>query len=532
MQGHCAILGLLLTITTQVANGAPPLASVDLMTSDGAKAVDGEWRYSDVQLVKTHFFGPDANGQPYGSEVDTFDYTPHAGARDFDDSAWPILAPESLSMRRGNGRVSFNWYRLSLTVPDRIDKIATHGTDVVFRTVVDDYAEIWVDGELARGAGQRGGSVVAGWNAVNELVIAHNVQPGQKIHLAIFGINGPISAAPTNFIYLHQARLDLYPGEKVPFAAPPVEANVEVERVAPAIDAIVPANAKVFKLAEGFQFTEGPVWHPGGYLLFSDPNANRIYKYTEPGQLEVFREHSGYAGADIGEYKQPGSNGLALDAEGRLTINQHGNRRVQRLEPDGTETVLAERYQGKRLNSPNDLVYKRDGAIYFTDPPFGLPRFEQDPRRELNVSGVYRARDGQVDLLASDLKGPNGIAFSPDEQFLYIGNWDPKRKVVMRYPVQGDGRLGAGTVLFDMTDAPGEDAIDGIKVDTVGNLYVSGPGGLWILDAQGHHLGTIHAPRHPHNMAWGGADGRTLYLTAQDRLYRIELMIPGYGVAR
>ena len=532
MQCHTLIAGLLVTIGTQLASAAAPLASVDLMTSEGAKAVGGQWRYSDVQLVKTHFRGPDAKGQPYGPEVDTVDYTPHAGASDFDDSAWPILIPESLSTRRSNGRVSFNWYRLSLTVPDHIGKVATRGTNVVFSTVVDDYAEIWVDGELARRAGQRGGTVVAGWNAENELVVAHNVQPGRKIHLAVFGINGPISAAPTNFIYVHQARLDLYPGDKVPFAAPPVEVNVEVEHVAPAIDTIVPANAKVFKLAEGFQFTEGPVWHPGGYLLFSDPNANRIYKYTEPGTLEVFREHSGYVGADIAEYTQPGSNGLALDAKDRLTINQHGNRRLLRIEPDGTASVLAARYQGKRLNSPNDLVYKRDGAIYFTDPPFGLPRFEQDPRRELNVSGVYRARDGQVDLLASDLKGPNGIAFSPDEQFLYIGNWDPKRKVVMRYPVQADGRLGAGNVFFDMTQAPGEDAIDGIKVDTAGNLYVSGPSGLWILDAQGHHLGTIRAPRHPHNMAWGGADGRTLYLTAQDRLYRIELMIPGYGVAR
>ena len=300
-------------------------------------------------------------------------------------------------------------------------------------------------------------------------------------------------------------------------------------RADPGIDQIVPPNPKIWKLAEGFKFTEGPIWIPersSGHLLFSDPNANTIYSYRD-GTLGVYRMPSGYAGPDIAQYSQPGSNGLTLDGRGRLTIDQHGNHRVIRVEEDGSETVLADSYRGKRLNSPNDLVYRSDGSLYFTDPPFGLPKFFDDPRKELPYSGVYRWKDGELTLLTTELTGPNGIAFSPDEKYLYVGNWDDKFKVVMRYPLLADGTLGKGEVFYDMTQAPGEEAIDGLKVDVKGNVYVSGPGGLWILSPDGRHLGTIIPPRHPHNMTWGDPDGRTLYVTAEDRVYRIRLNIPG-----
>ncbi|MBI2955702.1 MAG: SMP-30/gluconolactonase/LRE family protein [Acidobacteria bacterium] len=328
---------------------------------------------------------------------------------------------------------------------------------------------------------------------------------------------------------MRYARLEFYPGGPVPLAVTPAEVNVEVVRLDPAMDALVGPNPKIWKLAEGFKFTEGPVWVPNGsYLLFSDPNSNIIYKYTPDGKLEVFRQPSGYSGADIVDYGQPGSNGLTLDPQGRLTINEHGNHCVTRLEANGRLSVLAERYQGKRLNSPNDLVYKSDGALYFTDPPFGLPRFYDDPRKELHYSGIFRwSPAGGLELLSTDLKGPNGIAFSPDEKYLYVGNWDLENKVVMRYEVQPDGRLTNGRVFFDMTGAAGEDALDGIKVDQAGNLYVSGPGGLWVISPEGRHLGTIKAPRHIHNMAWGDADGKTLYLCARSALYRMRLNIPG-----
>ena len=496
-----------------------PLARVDLTTGAGLDVVQGAWRYQDVELIPTQFGG-----------TATWDYTPHAGARDFDDSEWQKIDPSTLAARRGHGRISFNWYRLLITVPEQIDGLAIAGTTAYFETSLDDYAEVWVDGELPRLTGQNGGSIVAGWNATNRLAIGRNVKPGQKIQLAVFGINGPISDPPTNFIWMRLAKLSFEKGPGVPLAVPAQEVNVRVVRLDPALDAIVPANPKIFKLAEGFQFTEGPVWsRDGGYLLFSDPNANRIYAY-EPkgGALSLFRPNSGYEGADIAEYGQPGSNGLTFDGKGRLTIDQHGNHRVVRVENDGQLTVLADRYDGKRLNSPNDLVYKSDGAVYFTDPPFGLPKFYDDPRKELPYSGVYRSSRGRVTLLTRELKGPNGIAFSPDEKYLYVGNWDPAAKVVLRFPVKRDGTLGASSVFADLTtQVPGEEALDGIKVDKLGNLYLSAPDGLRIYSSTGKHLGTVIAPRPIHNFAWGGDDGRTLYLTARDRLYRIALLVEG-----
>jgi len=303
--------------------------------------------------------------------------------------------------------------------------------------------------------------------------------------------------------------------------------------VDPRIDSIVSRDAKIEKLAEGFTFTEGPVWvrdENGGYLLFSDPNENTIYRWAPDGQVSVYRTKSGYTGVDISQYFQPGSNGLALDKEGRLTIDEHGNRRVTRLEKNGAITVLADKYQGKRLNSPNDLVYKSDGSLYFTDPPFGLPKVYDDPRKELPFSGVFRLKDGQLQLLTAELKGPNGLAFSPDEKYFYVDNWDVQKKVVMRFEVQPDGTLANGRVFFDVTHVPGEIALDGLKVDRAGNVYFSGPGGIWVISPDGKHLGTIKGPELPANFAWGDPDGRTLYMTARTGLYRIRLNIPGTGI--
>ncbi len=509
-----------------------PAATIDLATAEGVALVGGQWRYSDTRIVEVDFRGPGADGQPTGRPIRTYDYSPHAGGADFDDSGWEVIEPATLTARRGAGRIGFNWYRIRLTIPERIGGLDPTGSTAVFETALDDYAEVWVDGELPRALGQRGGSVVAGWNAANRLVVGRGVRPGQTIQLAVFGINGPLSNPPTNFIWVRHARLEFYPGAEVPLALTPQEVNVEVVRLDPAMDAIVGPNPKIWKLAEGFRFTEGPVWVPEGrHLLFSDPNSNIIYKYTSDGRLSVFRQPSGYSGADIAEYGQPGSNGLALDGEGRLTIDEHGNHRVSRLERDGSVTVLADRYEGKRLNSPNDLVYRSDGTLFITDPPFGLPKFFDDPRKELPFSGVYALRQGELRLLTSEFTGPNGIALSPDEKHLYIGNWDEKHKVVVRYDLAPDGTISSGRVFFDMTSAPGEDAIDGVKLDRQGNVYVSGPGGLWVLSPEGKHLGTIIAPKHVHNMAWGDEDGKTLYLCAGSALYRMRLGIPGAGLA-
>ena len=511
----------------QVTADAPavrPDAIVNLATEDGAALVRGQWRYSDAKIVEIdhHAAGPDL--RPSGPLNRTNDIDPKAGATDFNDAAWQAIPPSGLEARRSNGRLSFGWYRINLTVPDRVGTFDTKGSTVVFEIVVDDYAEVWVDGKLPIALGQAGGQFVKGFNAPNRVVVTHDAVPGQRIQLAVFAANGPLSNPPGNFVWVRSATLDFYSKGRLGRKS---ETKAQVKRADPALDAIVPQDLKIEKLADGFIFTEGPLWVPDGYLLFSDPNANTIYRWTPDGQVSVFRTKSGYAGVDIAEYGQPGSNGITLDAEGRVTINEHGNRRVVRIEKTGAVTVLADRYHGKRLNSPNDLVYRSDGALFFTDPPFGLPKAFDDRRKELPFSGVYSLKDGTLKLAAADLSGPNGIAFSPDERYLYVANWDEKKKVVMRYRAHEDGTLTDGAVFFDMTSAPGEDALDGVKVDVRGNLYVSGPGGLWILSPEGKHLGTIVGPEHPHNLAWGDGDGRTLYLTAQTGLYRIRLNVPG-----
>jgi gluconolactonase len=506
-----------------------PDAVIDLATRKGAELVKGQWRYSDTRIIEVDSRGVGPDLKPSGAPNKTYDYTPHAGTADFDDSKWEAIDPTTLDARRSTGKICFNWYRIALTVPKKIGSFDPTGSTVAFEIVIDDYSEIWVDGKLPRVLGQPGGPVIKGFNAPNRVVIGRDVKPGQRIQLAVFGANGPISYSPENFIWIKSATLDFYKAPKVG-----TEQKTEILRADPALDEIVTPGTKIEKLAGGFLFTEGPVWVPrtadsDGYLLFSDPNNNIIYRWTPDGQLSIYRTKSGYAGADIGEYGQPGSNGLTLDREGRLTINQHGYRRVVRLEKNGQLTVLADQFEGKRLNSPNDLVYKSDGALYFTDPPFGLPKFFDDPRKELPYSGVFRVSpDGkQVKLLTTELKGPNGLAFSPDEKYFYLDNWDEKKKVIMRYEVNPDGTLANGKVFFDMTSAPGEDALDGLKVDQKGNLYVSGPGGLWVISPEGKHLGTISGPEHPHNFAWGDDDGKTLYLCARTGLYRIRLNVPG-----
>jgi gluconolactonase len=292
----------------------------------------------------------------------------------------------------------------------------------------------------------------------------------------------------------------------------------------PRIDELVPAEARLERVAAGFEFTEGPVWAPDGALLFSSPNTNAIYRLDpEAGRVTVFRSKSGYRGADIGRYAQPGSNGLAFSPDGLLTICQHGDRRVIRVNPHGDVTVLADRYEGRRLNSPNDLVYRSDGTLYVTDPPFGLPEAFDDPAKELPFSGVFRVRDGEVSLVTDELAGPNGIALSPDERALYVGNWDLERKVVMRYPLDDAGaRAGDGEVLCDLTNAPGDDAIDGLEVDRAGHVYVCGPGGIWVVSPDGDTLGRIELPEDPHNLTWGDADRRALYITALTSIYRMR----------
>ncbi len=527
-----------------VTDQSPPLpdAVVDLRTDEGAAAVNGRWRYTDAELTVADHRAAGADNKPSGPAVKTHDVKPRADAGDFDSAAWRDIPARSVEQRRTNGRLAFGWYRFDFTVPERAGDFSTTGSTIVLEVVVDDYAEVWIDSEAPTVLGQRGGTLIGGWNAPNRVIVRRDARPGANVRVAIFAANGPLSNPPPNYVWIRSATLDFYKPGRAPSNAP-VPVAARIERADPAFDAVIAPDARVERLADGFSFTEGPLWVPvvndaryggggrGGYLLFSDPNKNVIHRFDPlSGEVSIFRTKSGYSGAGgvpIGEYHQPGSNGLALDPQGRLTICEHGNRRITRLEPNGSITVLADRYEGARLNSPNDLVYRSDGTLYFTDPPYGLPKVYDDPRKELPYSGVFCVYNGRLKLVSTELKGPNGLAFSPDEKHLYVDNWDEQRKVVLRYDAGPDGELSNPVVFVDLTSIKGEICFDGLKVDTTGNVYVSGPGGVWVFSGAGRHLGTISPPEIPANFAFGDDDRRTLYMTARTGLYRVRLNVPG-----
>ena len=301
-----------------------------------------------------------------------------------------------------------------------------------------------------------------------------------------------------------------------------------VVKLDPALDAIVPVDYKIEKLSGGFMFTEGPLWRTEGgpHLLFSDVRGNAIYKWDAgSGEVSDFRKPVFEGEYEEGRYI--GSNGLTRDPQGRLIICEHGNRRVLRIEKDNEETVIAERYNGKRLNSPNDIVYKSDGWAYFTDPPYGLAGLDDDPAKELDFNGIYRlSPDGKLELLNDKQTRPNGLSFSPDEKTLYVANSDAALKVWMAYGVNDDGTLDKGRVFADATSETAEGLPDGLKLDKQGNLYLTGPGGVWIYNPEGKHLGSIQPEEVPANVAWGD-DGKTLYMTARTGLYRIALNAEG-----
>jgi gluconolactonase len=314
---------------------------------------------------------------------------------------------------------------------------------------------------------------------------------------------------------------------------PPASDTVsKLVRLDPRFDTLVPRDAVLEKLAGDFAWVEGPVWHrQGKYLLFSDIPNNAVFKWQENDGVSLFLRPSGYSGTALFSGREPGSNGLAFNAAGHLVLCEHGDRRVARLEVDGRKTTLADRYQNKRLNSPNDLVFKSNGDLYFTDPPFGLPGAFDDPHKELRFSGVYRlARSGELTLLTTALRAPNGIAFSPDEKTLYVSNADPQRAVWMAYDVRDDNTLANGRVFFDATawTTSKKGLPDGLKVDQSGNLFATGPGGLYIFAPDGTHLGSIEMDVPTANVAWGG-DGSILYVTADTALYRIALRTKGAG---
>ena len=316
-----------------------------------------------------------------------------------------------------------------------------------------------------------------------------------------------------------------------PQPAKPVH-EITIVRLDPLFDKLVPINVKVERIAGGHKWVEGPVWNrQQGYLLFSDIPDNSVYKWQEGKGESLFLKPSGYTGKMPFQGLEPGSNGLAYDLHGRLVLAEHGDRRIARLERNGQKTTLVERFNGKRINSPNDVVFKSNGDLYFTDPPFGLPKSYNDPRKETPFQGVYRyAKDGKLTLLTEDIKAPNGIAFSPDEKKLYISNADPVNAVWMVYDVKPNGNIDNGKVLFNATAwaKTKAGAPDGMKVDREGNIFGAGPGGIHVIAPDGRHLGSIEISAPTGNVAWG-EDGSSLFITSNTNVYRLKLTTKGAG---
>jgi len=323
----------------------------------------------------------------------------------------------------------------------------------------------------------------------------------------------------------------------------PTRVNFKVERLDPALNDIVPMDPVLEQVvtSKDFKWTEGPIWISTGYLLFAEIPSNSIRKWVPGGGVSVFMQPSGWQEPQPYTGPEPGSNGMTLDRLGRLTVAGHAQRDVWRLEqvnPKAQKTVLADTYQGRRLNSPNDLAYKSDGSLYFTDPPYGLPKLDDDPTKQMKINGVYRILGAtsqkpgappdhsHLVQLVTDLPRPNGICFSPDEKYLYVNNSEPK-KFWMRYTVKPDGSLTEGKVFFDASSDTRIGAPDGQKVDKNGNLYSAGPGGVWIFSPEGKHLGTLDIPERVGNLNWGDADHKTLYIAASSSVYRLRLKIAG-----
>jgi gluconolactonase len=307
----------------------------------------------------------------------------------------------------------------------------------------------------------------------------------------------------------------------------------EVVRSSPALDELIAPDAKIEVIASGFDWTEGPLWVPddqGGKLLFSDIPQNSIYEWRLGKGAKLFMKPSGFTG--VGHYSaEPGSNGLLLDKDRRLVCCEHGDRRLSVLTVGGGKRTLADNYQGKRFNSPNDCAMKSNGDIYFTDPIYGLPKQENDPSREMDWCGVYRiATDGKVTLLTKEMTRPNGIGFSPDEKTLYVAQSDSAAAIWKTFEVKADGTLGAGKVFYDATKSMGKlpGAPDGFKIDQKGNLFATGPGGVYVLTPKGELLGRISTGERTANVAWGD-DGSMLYMCADTYICRIKTKTKGNG---
>ena len=313
-----------------------------------------------------------------------------------------------------------------------------------------------------------------------------------------------------------------------PAPAPEKPAAVgSIVRLDAAFDELVPKDGQLEKLADGFTFTEGPLWRPSGVLWFSDVVGNVVRQWSPDGKVAEILNPGGYDGKGnlpAGGYNGP--NGMTADKDGAVLLCQHGYRRIVRISKGMKITTVVDKYEGRRLNSPNDVVYRSDGSLYFTDPPYGLPKGDDDPAKELKFNAVFRMAKGKLQPVIKDLSRPNGIAISPDQKTLYIGNSDEKNRIWMAYDIADNGTVTNGHLFADVTPEKDAGVPDGMKVDSKGDIWASGPGGIWVFSPTGKHLGTIKMPEIPANCNWGD-DWKSLYITARTGLYRIKLAVAG-----
>ena len=301
---------------------------------------------------------------------------------------------------------------------------------------------------------------------------------------------------------------------------------MSIIRLDPSFDTLVPQGARIEKVANGFTFTEGPLWRPSGVLWFSDVVGNVVRQWSPDGTVKELLRPGGYDGTSLPAGGFIGPNGMTAAQNGDVLLCQHGNRRIVRVSSDLRVTTLVDSFEGKRLNAPNDLVYRSDGTLFFTDPPYGLPRQDDDPEKDIPFNGVFKLFNGTAEAIITDLTRPNGIAFSPDEKTLYISNSDDKRRIWMRYDIASSGTVSNGRVFFDTTTHADPGLPDGLKIDVHGNVWATGPSAVFVFSPAGTHLGTIKPPEDPANCGWGD-DGRTLYITAETGLYRIKTSVMG-----
>ena len=301
---------------------------------------------------------------------------------------------------------------------------------------------------------------------------------------------------------------------------------MSIVRLDPEFDMLVPPDAQIEKLANGFTFIEGPIWRSKGALWFSDVIGNMTRQWSPDGKVVELLRPGGYDGSSLPAGGYIGPNGATAGEHGTVVMCQHGNRRLVSITDDLRVTSIVDNFEGKKLNSPNDVVYRSDGSMYFTDPPYGLPKFDDDPMKELPFNGVFKLTKGKLDVIITNMTRPNGLAFSPDEKTLYLANSDENDRIWMRYDVAPDGSVSHGEVFADVTAETDSGLPDGMKIDSHGNIWATGPGGIWVFTPGGKHLGTIKPPEQPANIAWGD-DWTTLFITACTGLYRLKTSVMG-----